>query len=588
MPLIFRIVRAGVVAALVAGAAGYAVERVRFGASDQSALDRVQAEIRDRFERSASSLGAIATRVAANPDAGSSAPRDPAGIRRLFDLVAAALPEDSTRRTGVTVCDTAAAPLAWAGRVSDLPKARVQGPAAIFIAPSALGPRLIRVEPVTADGVRVSTVVAEQSLGLTEEAPGLVDTFVMQTSTVPVTLRLGAAGAPAATSPYRFIVPARDSAFVLEAEVAPADLAAARARWRSITWATMLCIVGAALLLSMGPLIDMRRRTRETSRFLTLTAALIVIVVFVRVIVYFALTPIAPTPEPTPLDLFLTTVTMASVVWLVLDLIERRRSARPRPPLLALTSGAMATLAAAYAAAGLGACWLLWGYEGFLKRVVAETTLDLLHFSHDPLTVDRVTLAFALILLHAGAIWLAATVLRLPGVLWRTTRRFTAAGESDLDICRAARAPAGSPAPSQAPRPHAPSGRRCRSARSRLRSEPQASRPSPWPASADGCDGCRSRDGWRSFSSRCSRPPWPCTRRFSRTRPRRRSGWWRPNTDRRRRRFARTCSGGCSRPSSRSTRFRRSPTSSTGRAPTRRRPIPQQSCGRVPISPHTA
>jgi len=415
-------VRAGVVAALVAGVAGYAVERVRFGGSDQAALDRVQVEIRDRFERSAASLSAIATRVAANPEAGSSAPRDPAGIRRLFDLVATALPQDNTRRTGVTVYDTAAASLAWAGRVSDLPKERVQGPAAMLIAPSALGPRLIRVEPITADGVRVSTVVAEQSLGMTEEAPGLVDTFVMQTSTVQVTLRLGAAAAPAATSPYRFVVPARDSPFVLEAEVAPADLAASRARWRSITWATMLCIVGAAVLLSMGPLVDMRRRTRETSHFLVLTAALIVIVVCVRVIVYFALAPIAPTPEPTPLDLFLTTVTMASVVWLVLDLIERRRAARPRPRLLMPTSGAMATIAAGYAAAGFGACWLLWAYEGFLKRVVADTTLDLLHFSLHPLSASRIAIEFALVLLHSAIVWGAVAILRLPPMLWRTPR----------------------------------------------------------------------------------------------------------------------------------------------------------------------
>src|SRR5207302_132485 len=248
---------------------------------------------------------------------------------------------DNTRRTGVTVYDTAAASLAWAGRVSDLPKERVQGPAAMLIAPSALGPRLIRVEPITADGVRVSTVVAEQSLGMTEEAPGLV---------------------------------------------------------------------------------DMRRRTRETSHFLVLTAALIVIVVCVRVIVYFALAPIAPTPEPTPLDLFLTTVTMASVVWLVLDLIERRRAARPRPRLLMPTSGAMATIAAGYAAAGFGACWLLWAYEGFLKRVVADTTLDLLHFSLHPLSASRIAIEFALVLLHSAIVWGAVAILRLPPMLWRTPR----------------------------------------------------------------------------------------------------------------------------------------------------------------------
>jgi len=414
--------RAGLVAALVAGAGGYAIERVRFGPSDRSAFEGVQAEIRDRFDRSAAGLGAIASSVAADPEAAVNAPRDPAGIRRLFDLAAAALQPDLARRTGVTIYDTAAAPLAWAGRVSDVPKERVQGPRALIIAPSALGPRLIRVEPVVADGVRAATVVAEQSLGMTEAAPGLVDTFVMQTSTVPVTLRISTAAAPAPPSLYRFNVPARDSAFLLEVTVSPGALAAARSRWRSIVRATVLGIMAVTLLLSTGPVIDMRRRLSETSRFIMLTAVIIVILVAVRVIAYFALTPIGPSSEPTPLDLFLTTATMASVVWLVLDLIERRRSSKPRAPLKTPTPGAMATVVAAYGAAGLLTCWLLWAYEGLLRRVVADTTLDLLHFSLHPLSFGRIAIEFALVLLHASVIWGAVVILRLPPMLWRTPR----------------------------------------------------------------------------------------------------------------------------------------------------------------------
>src|SRR5258708_23276118 len=156
-----------------------------FGPSDQSALDRVRAEIRDRFDKSPGGLGALAAGLAAVRKPASSAPRDQNGVRRLFDLAAAALPSDDARRTGVTIYDATAAPLARAGRVSDLPKPRVQGPAALLIAPSALGPRLIRVEPVTANGGRVATVVAEQSLRLTEGPPGLVHTLRLQTSVAP-------------------------------------------------------------------------------------------------------------------------------------------------------------------------------------------------------------------------------------------------------------------------------------------------------------------------------------------------------------------------------------------------------------------
>src|SRR5262249_57809067 len=140
-------------------------------------------------------------------------------------------------------------------------------PAALVIAPGALGPRLIRVEPVVRSAVRVSTVVAEQSLGTTAESPGLGDTFRMTSSIAPVTLRIRPADTTTAPdAPYHFIVPERDSAFVLEGEVAPGDLTLSRPRWRGTTWAVLLAIAPLILLLCMRPVVDMRRRSRETAR----------------------------------------------------------------------------------------------------------------------------------------------------------------------------------------------------------------------------------------------------------------------------------------------------------------------------------
>src|SRR6185436_7988169 len=76
--------------------------------------------------------------------------------------------------------------------------------------------------------------------------------------------------------------------------------------------------------------------------------------------------------------------------------------------------------------------WLLWAYERLLRRVVADTDLDLLHFSLHPLSAGRVAVEFALVLLHASVIWGAAAINRLPATLWRRPRttqwRATAAG----------------------------------------------------------------------------------------------------------------------------------------------------------------
>jgi len=147
LPLIKRIVRVGVVAAIVAGLAGWTFERARLGASDEAALRRVEAELRERFDATAATLGSMAARVAADPAAAEPGPYDQAALGRLFDIASSVVPADDTGRAGVSLYDSVGQPTAWAGRVSDLPKERVLGPATLLIAPGALGPRLIRVAP---------------------------------------------------------------------------------------------------------------------------------------------------------------------------------------------------------------------------------------------------------------------------------------------------------------------------------------------------------------------------------------------------------------------------------------------------------
>jgi signal transduction histidine kinase len=428
---ILRIVRVGLAAAVIVGLIGYGLERARFGPSDQSALSRVEAELRQRFDASAATLGAIAARVAAEPDAARAAPRDPAILKHLFDIVSAEVPDEEAGRTGITVYDAVGAPLAWAGRVSDRGKEVVLGPTTLLVSPGSLGPGLIRIEAVTRGGIRVATIVVEQALGPARGTPALTETFTLATSIAPVTLRVRAGGVPVPPQPFRFTVHSRDGAFVLEADVAPGDVAAARARWRAMTRAAVLGVLAVTLLFCTGPLMDLRRQRRDLSGFLGLTALLIAIVAVARAVLFFALAPLAPSEDPTPLDLLLTTLAMASIVWLVLDLMERRRFARPRLPVLAPTARAFVAVAVAFFLTGLASAWLLWGYERLLRRVVADTNLDLLHFSLHPVGAERLAVEFALVLLHAAVIWSAAAIIRLPATLLRAPRawpwRLTAA-----------------------------------------------------------------------------------------------------------------------------------------------------------------
>jgi signal transduction histidine kinase len=417
-----RIVIVGVAAALVIGLSGWGLERIRFGSSDEDALRRVETELRQRIESGATSLGVIAAGITAQTDVIRQTPRDQAAVRRLFDVIDAALAGTAPGTTGITVYDADATPIAWGGRVSDLAKAGVNGPPSLLVAPGARGPSLMRIEPIApAPGApRLATVVVEQALGDLESAPVLDDAFLLPTSLVPVRIRTRASASQAAPDPFTFVVPAPGGGVLLEAEVPRAELAAARETWRNATWAAVIGVLALTLLLCAGPLIDLQRRTRVTSEYLMASSALVVIVIAARGILYFALRPLSP--GPTAFDLLLTTLSMMAVVRLVMDLVERRRFARPRPPALTRTPSATFAVAAAYLAAGVGSAALLWGYERLLRRVVADTDLDLLHFSLHPLSAPRLAVEFALVLLHASIVWGAAVLIRSPTMLWRTPR----------------------------------------------------------------------------------------------------------------------------------------------------------------------
>src|SRR5438105_536801 len=170
----------------------------------------------------------MAARAVADRDVIRTASRDQAARERLFDAVGDAVASETPGRTGLTIYDADAAPLAWAGLVSDLPRSRIDGPAALFVAQSALGPRLLRIEPVldrarTADSRPARwTIVVEQLIGSEPQPPGPPDSFTVATSIVPVRLRASIAGSPpraSTASAFAFVIPAPDGSPLVDAEV---------------------------------------------------------------------------------------------------------------------------------------------------------------------------------------------------------------------------------------------------------------------------------------------------------------------------------------------------------------------------------
>ncbi len=429
----WRILRAGILAAVLVAAASWSMERVRFGASDQEAVARIERELDQRFRESADTLSRIAAEVVAERIAIGSTPRGQFPASRMFDAVDRALSPGDADRTGITVYDDPLGePVAWAGRTSELPKERIERSAALLYAPGPLGPRLIRIEPVVdrsrPTGGRLATVVVERQLGAVRGTPGVADTFIISDALVPVSLRLRV-GDVAPAVPYTFVIPSPSGGGLVDAEVSPADLAAARARWADRTWAGVLSIAGITLLLCAGPLLERRRHTRDTRVFVVATVGVVAAILIARVVFWFAAFPLlGPRPLTSPLDLIVTALAFTAIVWITLDSIERWRLAGPRPRLLLGTAEVVAWVALAYVAAGVAVTAIVWSYELVLQDVAFQTTLDLLQFSLHPLTGARIALASGLVLLHAGVIWSAVGATRLPSV-WRTRRGFTRPAE---------------------------------------------------------------------------------------------------------------------------------------------------------------
>ncbi len=416
-----RFAASGLVLAVLAGAIGLTLERSRFGSTDEESVAHIETELRQRFDQAAQTLGRIGARVALSTDAIEAARRDDTALRRLFDVLASALPAESDPSLGVTIYSNPdATPLAWSGRVSELPRERIDGPSALFVAPRG---RLIWLEPV-ADNTRpgsgrLGTIVVEQWLSEDYATTRRGDTIVLSTDIAPVTLR-PSVGTATTESRYAFLIPSSAGQVLMEATVDPADLAVARARWRQGVRSVVWSVTGVTLLLLGGAVFGVRRRTHDAREGLLAVLGSLALFAVARIAFQWAALPFSsPAASLDPIELLLTSAFLATTIWMLFDVIERRRVAKPRRPLVHESPGALAITAAIYLVAGFLGAGLLWSYEGLLRSMVSQASVDLAHFSLHPVVAPRLGLAFGLVLLHAAVIWSITLLLRVGAVIWR-------------------------------------------------------------------------------------------------------------------------------------------------------------------------
>jgi signal transduction histidine kinase len=432
-----RIAAIGGAAALLVFLLGRGVEVLVLGADEEAARARVEADVRGSFDAMARTLRVMALAMADPTSVVAAAGGDVTAGRRLFEAAGAALAQGP--EYAVTAYTVDGRPLAWDGRPSELPPDRLQGEEAWFFARGALGLRLVYVTPVTAaGGERVGTVAAERSVDLVE--PRLDDAAALRypSRLVPVSLELRFEGARTSPAGFTFDVAAPSGPRLLTATLELADLARTRERWQRASRSLALLTLALTLALLSGPLLDWRNRLMRPRPYGVAVALIALAIVLARLVLRVAspadwseASVFAGTEYASPLlrplltssfDFLLTAVAAGSLVLLLLYAVEAWRIARWHRRRPVDTTRRILEFAGAQLVAGAAVAVLLIGYHAFLRDTVANTTIDLLHYSLHPWSTARLALQVGLIVWHATLLAAGVLLLRLALVPWSVPR----------------------------------------------------------------------------------------------------------------------------------------------------------------------
>ena len=431
-----RIMLGGLVAAAAIAVAALVIERTQLGGDLAASRARLRAEVEGEFAALANRLDQAVRAVTLDVETLRRAERGDAGAQRqLFDQVAA-----SAARTGVAVTIYGAAnqPVAWLGRSENVPDARLSGPSSSFLSQSSQGLQLVRVEPILdpADPTnRIGAIVAETELPRIGSPSLQGSEFSIETSIVPVALRLQFEGASDA-GPDAFVIRSTTDEPLAAVTVSDVDLQRARQRIRDRLLAAELALAGVLLLLLTGALLDWRRITKSALAATAITFSIALLLLGARAIFWvairkagvaeFSLLPEAPWSRfasiafASPLDFFLNALVVAGLVTLAVSSFEMWRAAH-RPGIGAVIvdrPGRGALFYIVQLGAGLAVAALVMSYEWLLRTHVSQTPVDILRFALDRLDLTRLPVLVGLIALNAAVVGLAILLYRLAWSPW--------------------------------------------------------------------------------------------------------------------------------------------------------------------------
>ncbi len=367
-------------------------------------------------------LSRVAGGIAADPIAARGLEAGADGARDLFDLVDRRLAAagGSGGDVAATIYDTQPTARAWGGRPSDIRVPdRLAGPPSFFVTPSPLGLRLVHVLPIfDAHARRVGVVAVERVLSPASAAATIAASeFALPTPLGPASLRMRWEGAGGEGRPNAFLLRSPDGEPLVEVSMAPADIAAARARLRRHTAAAVVAALGVTLLLLIGPALDRREDAASRSAFINATTASLLLLAAGAGVIWAALRvawDLAPGP---PVVLLLAGVSAAAAVALLASPVARLRVAfhgARRAARASLISFLLIQLAAGAAVAGL-----FVAYDRLLIGAIDPAAVDLRHFSLHPWVPARLALFTGMLASHIAAIWAGTLILTAAMARWR-------------------------------------------------------------------------------------------------------------------------------------------------------------------------
>jgi signal transduction histidine kinase len=446
---VVRIALSGVVCVLAVLAAGRITERLLLGASDTAIRTRVDRDVRGAFDVMSRGLRDVARQLADPNTLQAAAREEENAAARLFETAqAATVARTDDVELAVTAYGPGSRPLAWAGRPSELPKDRLEGDEAWFIAQGALGLRLVYAMPVTdAAGNRIGTIASEQSIRRPTSAGNVnrADEFQFPGELVPVSLELAFEDIRTTPDPDRIDVTGPNGRHLVTAVITPSDLMEARAHWRRMTSSIAQMAAAVFVLLLCGPLLDWRDARdsgfgiRDSKRyvvaFLVIAATIIAGRLLFRLAspadwsdaeIFSAAAYASPLLRPflaSPFDFLITAATAAALVALVFFAFEAWRIHRRHARIPVDSLGRSILFLATQLLAGGVAIAVLLAQHALLADTVANTTLDLLHFSLHPWNTALTALQFAIVIWDATAIAVLVLIFRAAYLPWRIARR---------------------------------------------------------------------------------------------------------------------------------------------------------------------